>query len=381
MVLLATVLTIAGVFVMNALARGMEHDFLATSVDNLRGHIKVIAPMQRDEPGLQHLIPAEPVISSLEDDRISAISPRIRLPVVIQSERETRGVELVGIDPDRELHSFVADLEISGQPLESLHDGFLIVGRKLANDLKTKVGRRVVVIMTGPDENSIEVGYRIQGIFDAEMDAQESGFAFTGLFALQDLVGTTDLTEVSIYLEDQPDLSAVQAELKTKLSDQEVLSWLEIDPFIGEMYQFIGFTIYILVVVFMFTLVFGLINALVTAVLERVREFGLLRAVGMHANMVVMQVVLECVILMVLGLIIGLGIGMLLYLWLADGIDLSAFAAGTESFGMSARMTPRLHTGDLFILVIASVLLGLIASYFPSRRIIKTSILDSIRAT
>ena len=381
MVLLAIVLTITGVFVMNALARGMEHDLLATSIENLRGHIKILAPQQRDVPGFKHLIAGDTISRGLDDARITAVSPRVRVPVVIQSERETRGVELVGIDPRQETHSLVPKLQIEGQPLVESDDGFLLLGREFAEDLKTKVGRRVVVIMMGPDEKSIEVGYRVQGIFDSTTSAHEKAFAFTGLSALQDLAGTSDLTEISVYVHREEDMTSIQADLQAVLGDLLVLTWTELDPFIGEMYQYIGFSIYILIAVFMSTLVFGLINALVTAVLERAREFGLLRAVGMRSNAVVLQVVIECVVLMVLGLVVGVGIGLLMHLWLADGIDLSAFAAGTEAFGMSTRMVPRLHMGDFLILVSASVLLGLIASYFPARRIIKTSILDSIRAT
>ena len=381
LVLSAIVLSIAGVFIMNALARGMEHDFLDSSVGNLLGHLKIIVPGHRDEPGLKHRIPETFAFDVLETPEIAAWTPRMRLPIVIQSERETRGVELVGIDPSLERHSFVKDLEVEGQPLESTDDAFLLLGRELAEELKTSLDRRVVGILTGTDETALEVGFRVRGIFDAPNSGQERAFAFIGLGALQSIVDSRDLTEISVYLVNNEFLTNSKNHLESRLPELSVLTWVEMDPFIGELYGFIGFTIYILIAVFMCTLVFGLINALVTAVLERSREFGLLRAVGMRSNLVVLQVVIECVVLMILGLFVGVVVGLLLYVWLEDGIDLSAYAAGTEAFGMSNLMVPRLHLGDFMVLCIASLLLGLFASYFPARRIIRTTILDSIRNT
>ena len=105
----------------------------------------------------------------------------------------------------------------------------------------------------------------------------------------------------------------------------------------------------------------------------------MLRVVGMKSRLVVMQVVIECVIIMFLALVIGLVVGLLFVWWIGDGIDLTAFAAGVEAFGMSARMVPHIVVEDFVILGVASVILGLIASYFPARRVIKTSILQSLR--
>lgn len=379
LVLLAIVLSIAGVFVMNSLSRGMEKDFLSTSVENLQGHIKLLAPRQLDEPGFKHLVAVDVDLATLDVPGLLTWSPRLRSPAVVMSERETRGVEIVGIDPARETHSFFEHLEIEGESVIQTDDRGIVIGRRLADDLKTAIGRRLVVIMSGPDEVAIETGFRVQGIFTSEIGSYEDAYAFTGLAALKKLANTASVSEISVHVDELNRIPAVQTALAAAYPTLSVLTWVELDPFTGEMYGFIGFTIYILIAVFMCTLIFGLINALVTAVLERTREFGMLRAVGMKSSLVVLQVVVECVIIMMLGLVLGIGIGLLLYWWLADGIDLTAFAAGVEAFSMKTHMVPQLVVEDFVIISVASLLLGLIASYFPARRIIKTSILQSLR--
>ncbi|MCY3858721.1 MAG: ABC transporter permease [Gammaproteobacteria bacterium] len=379
LVLFAIVVSVGGVFVMNSLARGMEQDFLRFSIENLRGHIKILAPNQLDEPGLQYSIPIDTDLSLLARPEIESWTPRLRSPAVIMSERETRGVEIIGIDPTRESHSFIEDLVVEGEAITDTDDQHLLIGRSLADELKTGLGRRLVVLMTGPDDNAIEIGFRVLGIFKSTTSRYEDAYALTGLSSLQAITGVDGFTDVSVYLEDLATTSEVQATLASQIPELNVVTWEQLDPFTSEMYRFIGFTVYILIVVFLGTLVFGLINALVTAVLVRIREFGMLRVVGMKSRLVVMQVVIECVIIMLLALAIGLAAGLLVIWWIGDGIDLTAFAAGVEAFGMGARMAPHLVVDDFVILGVASVILGLIASYFPARRVIKASILQSLR--
>ena len=379
LVLFAIVISIGGVFVMNALARGMEQEFLSFSIENLRGHIKILRPTQLDEPGLRYSMPADMDWHVLTSPEITSWTPRLRSPAVIMSERETRGVEIVGIDPTLETHSFIQDLVIDGEALTDSGDQHLVIGRALAEELKTDLGRRLVVLMNGPDDNAIETGFRVLGIFESETSRYEDAYVLTGLGSLQGITGVHGITEVSVYLNNLDSASHVQSSLAAQLPDLHVATWEQLDPFTSEMYRFIGFTVYILIVVFLGTLVFGLINALVTAVLVRIKEFGMLRVVGMKSRLVVMQVVIECVIIMLLALVIGLAAGLLFVWWIGEGIDLTAFAAGVEAFGMGARMVPHLVMEDFVILGVASVILGLIASYFPARRVIKASILQSLR--
>ena len=342
LVLFAIVVSIGGVFVMNSLARGMEQDFLRFSIENLRGHVKILAPNQLDEPGLRYSIPTETDWSSLARPEIEAWTPRLRSPAVIMSERETRGVEVVGIDPSRESHSFVKNLVVEGQAIVDSTDQHLVIGKSLAEELKTGLGRRLVVLMNGPDDNAIETGFRVLGIFESTTRRYEEAYVLTGLSSLQSLTGVDGYSEVSVHFTDLQQISQVKPSLASQLPNLDVLTWEALDPFTSEMYRFIGFTVYILIVVFLGTLVFGLINALVTAVLVRIKEFGMLRVVGMKSRLVVLQVVIECVIIMLLALVIGLVTGLLVVWWIGDGIDLTAFAAGVEAFGMGARMVPHL---------------------------------------
>jgi ABC-type lipoprotein release transport system permease subunit len=129
--------------------------------------------------------------------------------------------------------------------------------------------------------------------------------------------------------------------------------------------------IYIIFVLMMGGLAFGLVNTLIAAVMERVRELGMLRAIGMQRRVVLVQVVTESMLIMSVGIVLGLAAGCLSVWALADGIDLSAFAEGIDAFGMSALLVPMLSVDDLVMFSGLSLVLGFVASVFPALRAVR----------
>ena len=146
------------------------------------------------------------------------------------------------------------------------------------------------------------------------------------------------------------------------------------------MFVYADSAIFIWFLIMMGALIFGLMNTLITAVMERVKEFGMLRAVGMRPRAVVAQVVLESVLIMALGIALGVGLGVLLVLWLADGgIDLSSYAEGVELAGMRSILMPRLLAGDVVLVVSLSIVFGVLAALYPARRAVKIKPLEALR--
>ena len=82
-------------------------------------------------------------------------------------------------------------------------------------------------------------------------------------------------------------------------------------------------------------LIFGLVNTLIASVMERTKEFGMLRALGMNRRTIVLEVVIESVLIMTFGMIFGLVLAYFSFLGLEDGLNLGVWAEGLESFGMS----------------------------------------------
>jgi ABC-type lipoprotein release transport system permease subunit len=371
----AIAVAVGGTTLTNALIRGWQVDMLETAVSGLTGHIKLQAPGFADDPSLQNAFSSLTPISLGDDVPILGFAQRINIPAVISSERETRGVALVGVDPANEGISLYRDFVIEGEDLGGPEDGRLLIGKALAETLQTRVGRRVVVIMEGADGKSRERGYRIAGVFDAQMKISEELLVFTGLEAMQAALGSTQLrtpiTELSLVLQAEEDRGVAQRELAAQHPQLVVKDWREMQPQVAEIVDLVDATMAILF--FLSALTFGLVNTLIASVMQRTRELGMLRALGMNQRLLLIQVVMECVGIMVVGVIAGLLLGIAMVFGLGDGIDLSAFSESVEAFGMSTVLKPVLTLEDLLLFGGLSVLVGVFASYFPARRALKIS--------
>ena len=386
MLLLAICVAVAGVVVTNALIRGMQFDMREAAVANLTGHIKVLAPGYLDDPNIEKSFA---LASDWQPDVPAAAlegwAARIRIPAVIMSERETRGIQFVGVDPAQETISFLGDVAIDGEGLEDAADGRVLVGAELARQLETKVGRRLVLITQGLDGRNREAGFRIAGLYDAEGTGLEKQFVFTGVAALQNMVDADVVTEVSIKLIDEGQVknqseTGAKNALASFFPGLEVMDWQELEPQAAAMFVYVDSAIFIWFLVIMGALIFGLVNTLITAVMERIREFGMLRAVGMKPGSVIIQVVLESTLIMVIGVAVGIMVGWLLATqWLGDGINLAQWAEGIELAGIRSVLTPKLLVQDIVLVTVLSLVFGVLAAIYPAWRAVKIKPLEALR--
>ncbi|MGD8440131.1 MAG: FtsX-like permease family protein [Holophagae bacterium] len=367
---------------MTALMRGMVDDMVDDGIRALPGHVQIHHPGFRDDPTVANVMaPASgELLEALGNPDVVAWTTRVRVPAVISSERDTRGVTLVGIDPARERDlSFVADDVVDGRYLDGPDDDGLIVGRKLVDTLETGLGKRVVVMSQDRDNQIADRGFRIVGIFDATLDQNEEAFIFAGEKTLQKLLGIGDATsELAILGADYRHVDGLTAAIAAAAGpDLEVRPWTELDPYLGAMVGVMdGFVVVFIVVVFL-ALSFGLVNTLVMAVFERVREIGLMLALGMTPRSILGQIVAESVLLLVIGLVIGNLAAVATIEPLKGGIDVSIVGEGMEMWGSSSVLTPALYLKDIVMANAIVLILGFFASLSPAWR---ASRYDPIRA-
>lgn len=384
LLLAAVCFAVGGVVVMNALIRGMQVQMAEAAVDSLNGHIKVHAPGYLDDPGIARGFELASEwhpesLDGIDAEMVVGWASRVRVPAVVMSERETRGVQLVGIDPAAEGISFVGDVALDGEALSGVDDRRVLLGKALAEQLDTAAGRRIVLITQGADGRSREAGYRVAGLYDASGQGLEKAFLFTGLGTVQRLLDATVVTEVSVRLTEDRHGPGVLQRLVNAMTGLVVLTWQDLVPTAAALHAFVDVAMLMWFIIIMGALAFGLINTLVTAVMERTRELGMLRAVGMRPRTVVAQVVVESMLVMALGICLGVALGVSLhYLFLADGIDLAAFADATEQFGLDAMIVPLLLAADVWLVVWLSVVFGLVASIYPAWRSVKISPLEAL---
>jgi ABC-type lipoprotein release transport system permease subunit len=368
---------------MTALMRGMVNDMIRDAVKSLPGHVQIHHPNYRDDPNVVNAIPPPggELLAALEGPEVVAWASRVRVPAVISSERESRSVTLLGIDPARESTiSFVANDLAEGRFLESTTDSGIIIGRKLADTLDTEVGKRIVIMSQDPDNDITDRGFRVVGLFDSGVENLEESFVFASIGATQKLLKLGDrVHEVAIAGSGFRDVDPLYRKIAAAAgSDVSVSPWYELDSYLGTMLGVMdGFVLVWIVVVFL-ALSFGLVNTLVMAVFERVREIGLMLALGMKPVVILAQIIVESVLLLLIGLLIGNLLAWVTVVPLKDGIDVSMVAEGMAMFGASAVLYPELAFDDVIMANGIVIALGIVASLSPAWRASRYQPIDAI---
>jgi ABC-type lipoprotein release transport system permease subunit len=177
------------------------------------------------------------------------------------------------------------------------------------------------------------------------------------------------VTEVVFIGDDYRDVEPVY-ETVAGLVDESVRvsRWNEVDTYLGTMMGMMDGFMLIWVIVIFLALSFGLVNTLVMAVFERIREIGLMLALGMKPAMILGQIIIESMMLLGVGLVIGDLLAWATIKPLEGGIDISIVAKGMEMFGASSMLYPNLVIDDVILSNVVVMVLGFLASLSPAWR-------------
>jgi ABC-type lipoprotein release transport system permease subunit len=366
---------------MTAFMRGMVNEMVRDGIRALPGHVQVHNPNFLDDPSIDNLMATPSAGFSDAMNQIGATwTSRVKVPAVITSERDSRGVTLIGVLPEKESEiSFVAGDIVAGRFLESPDDRGVIVGRKLLDILETDLGKRVVVMTQDPDNEIADRGFRIVGVFDAKIESYEESMIFVGQTTLQQMLKIGEqVSEIAVMGQDYRNVDPLFAAVVGATdAAAEAKPWNELNNYLGTMLGVMDGFVLVWVIVIFLALSFGLVNTLVMAVFERIREIGLMLALGMKPATILGQILVESFFLLVMGLVIGNALAIASVEVLKGGVDLSGVAEGMEMFGASSVLYPELVLGDLVTANLIVIVLGLVASLSPAWR---ASRFDPIRA-
>ena len=358
---------------MTALMRGMVDDMLLNSIRSLPGEVQIHHPEYRDDPSINNSLPAPAgdLLETLEMPEVTAWTSRVRVPAVIQSERDSRGIVLLGVEPASEMQvSFDSDSIIEGRFLEDSDDRGLVIGAKMADHLETELGKRVVVMSQDPDNNIADRGFRVVGIYKAKLASLEETYVYAGRGTIQKLLNIENqVSEIAITGDDYRNVDRWYPQIKKAAGNSvDALPWYEINAYLGSMMSMMDGFVLVWVIVIFLALSFGLVNTLVMAVFERIREIGLMQALGMRPAMILYQILLESFLLLFIGLLLGNVIAVATVIPLQSGIDISVVAEGMEMMGSSSMLYPALKIEDMVLANVIVIILGLLTSILPAWR-------------
>ena len=312
---------------------------------------------------------------------------RLYLTGMIASPDNSVAIALHGVEPGPESKtSRVADKLIDGAWLPDDEGAWLLIGHRLAKRLNVEVQDKVVVSLSHKGELQA-LPFRIAGIFEAGAPQLDNFFALASLSAAQSMLpGVTDpATQISVQVpEREADESLYQTVRGVAGAGHEVLTWKEALPDLYNAEQLDKKLSNIMWFFFGALASIGILNVLLMSLFQRIREFGMLQALGMRPNDIVRLLLAEGVLLGLLGSMLGLILGSIAtYPLVVYGIDFAGMQGSVPVANVAIdTLIKGVWSWDKMLLWAAyHVLLSLLASLWPALRASRLEPVESLRAT
>ncbi len=178
------------------------------------------------------------------------------------------------------------------------------------------------------------------------------------------------MTEAALLLDSSESVAEAQQFLTNRLASRsvEVLPWYMVEPFFRQFIQLDDAFFYIIVLILFIVISVGILNTVMMSVFERVREFGVMMALGTKPRQVVRLVMQESTALALLGVALGAVLGSAATILFAHtGIDLSRYAAGASALGITTTVIhPVLTPQNLIVSGLSVVLVVLLVALYPA---------------
>ncbi|MCB9683092.1 MAG: ABC transporter permease [Alphaproteobacteria bacterium] len=357
----------------------MEDDILEMEVGDLQIH----AEGYLAHPNVYDVIDdPDAIVSALHAQGYGA-APRLLAGGLGASGEASAGIMLRGIVPELDATVLkVADRVDQGTWLDASDPKGVVLGRRLARSLGAGPGSELVVLTQGTDGSMANDLFTVRGVLDTISDGTDRAAVFLLAPAFRDLlVLDSGAHEIIVHRPRDVALPDAEATVTALAPGDDVKSWREIMPTLASM---LDATASLMVIIFLIVyLAIGILvlNAVLMAVFERVREFGVMKAIGVGPLSVFTLIVLETTIQTVLAIAVGLLLALPVGWYLATvGIDVGVLG-GTSVMGVSmhdiwlGQFTPQLVGTAIVVLVV--IVCG--ATIWPAFKAARLRPVDAMR--
>ena len=386
----ATVFAVALLVMASALSTGMWDKIIDDTVGMASGHVTLTGPNYLEDRTLEQFTYLDATLQArLEDNpAVAGFAPRVNAFGLLSQGDVTRGVMVMGLDPQREETVSTLPSRIrSGRFLEAKGSKEIVLGERLAQVLDVRIGDELLLYSVAYSLESAYDLFRVVGLMRLPNPELDRGLALISLADAQAFFVYGDrLSEIAIRAQDAGASSSLAEELGLSLDPKraEAHPWQEVMPDLAQsvlldkagMYGMIG----ILVVV----VSFGIFNTILMAVLERKREFGVVLALGLQPRAIFRIVYIESILLAGVGLALGLLIAIPLALYLqTHPISLAnneEMMAAFEVVGAEPLLTAKLVASNPLFSGLTILVVALVAALYPALRASRGKPVDVLRS-
>lgn len=292
-------------------------------------------------------------------------TPRLSASAILSIGDESKGVQILGIDPGSAANQTFRDGMIAGEFLQADDREGILVGNLLADKLSLAVGDKVNLLVTTSNGDVDEQLFNVRGIYTTRTPGFDEGTVFMPLLKAQTITATENhASTIFILLQDREQAESVEQALQS--GSFQVLTWREQNQFVVQFEDYAG-----VFLIFLYLIVLGITatvvtNTLVMAVFERTREIGILAAIGMKGRGIMAQFLAEAALLATGGVIGGLILGGIMVSY----FNVNGFYIGNMGITgvlFEDRIFAHLTLNNAVTLALVTYIITLIASLYPAR--------------
>ncbi len=365
---------------------GYHNKMLQNAVELYPSYIQIHHKEFKDNPNFDNLIfNRDKIIQKLKlNPQINIVTSRFEASVLLSSLDKSIGVMITSIEPLKEQH--ISKLKQSlkkGEYLDVNDTNSLYVGNELAKRLKVDIGDKITFVGTGADYSFCADIVKVKGIFQTGSYEFDLNSAFLNQSYFDKIFISDNLATSLIVLPTNPKNSQILSDNINMVLDKELVSksWqefmesfvkaMELDSIFGYFTLFIFF-----IVIFFVILIYTLL-----VVYSRIKEIGVLRAIGTTKNQILQMLIFESIILSSISVVIGGLIGAYLaYYFSINPIELGAdYNEQFKQYGLMATSLPtEFNLTTIFRDMVIMFVLNILSTLYPILNVNKYKPVEAI---
>lgn len=318
-----------------------------------------------------------------EIEGVKSCSKRIVINSMVASAETGTGAKIIGVDIENEVEvTNIHEKIIEGEYFDGVKRNPVVIGEKLAKKLDVGIRNKIVITVQDVNGDITSGAFRVAGIFKTSNTAYDGANIFVRNEDIARLTGLDEgfSHEIAIVLENSEIMESSTTEISKLFPGLITENWRTLSPEMGYMDELMGVYMYMVVIIILFALCFGIINTMLMVVLERIKELGMLMAIGMNRMKVFFMIILESIFLSLTGGVVGIIIGYFVTAYFGKvGMDLSVWGEGLEAMGFSAIIYPAVDFKVLFVIAGMVIFTGILSALYPAYKALKLNPADSIR--
>ena len=370
---------------MSGFIQGAITDSIENNIRLQTGHLKIrAASYDEDKVSLawEDLLdnPEELAAQVRGLDGVEAASPVLRASGIVSTREESVGVRVFGIDPLSDVHARIRDGLAAGEYLQPDDRSGVLLGQRLAESLGVAVGDQISLLVNTADEAPDEATFTIRGLYATGVPVYDDTTIFLPLSKAQAFTHTEGRASMILaLLKDRELADGLAAALRAP--GYTVLTWREMNQVILQAIQAGMGMLYIMYLVVLMVVAVVIANTLLMSVFERIREMGILSALGMKGREILLMFLVEAGILGGVGVVLGVLLGSLGVLYSSRvGLHIGDMATMTTvSAAYSDTMYARFAPAETIAVAIAAMVIILLASLYPARFAARLQPADALR--